>query len=127
QTLFTMARNNDLRQDTHFNEALNYALASPRFEGSLKEFAYGWLLLKKTTQFDPNDAGVKTFNEGIIFDATMKNEMISEAETLFAYTTRKGAPFSELFNTDVSVTRYAPLMQVYGVSTPAANPLNDSV
>ena len=119
QSLLDMARNRNLQDGVNFSEAMNYVLSSPKIESSLKEFAYGYLLLNKTPVFNPNTTSLGFFNEGITFDANMTKAMNAEAQDLVSYVTRSNGKFGDLFTTDISFTSYAPLMQVYGVSAPA--------
>ena len=115
EALLQMAASNDLQIDTRFLSALEYVMANANSDRSAKEFANGWLLLRKA----PNFAASSEDLPSVAFDANMRAAMVSEAEDLVAYTVRSGGSFPDIFNTDISFTRYTPLMQVYGVSAPA--------
>ena len=106
---------------------MNYFLSSPRVDSSLKEFAHGYLVLNKTPVFNPATSSLNFFNDGIPFDSAMTNAMNAEAQELVSYIARSNGKFSDLFTTDISFARHAPLMQVYGVTAAAPatiTPLN---
>lgn len=119
QNLLNLARNNNLQDNLKFVEAMNYVLSSNRVDSSLKEFAYSYLVLNKTPVFNPNTASLSNFSQGVQFDANMTKAMNEEAQELVSYVARNNGKFSDLFTTDVSFARYSPLMQIYGVTTPA--------
>lgn len=119
EQLLSMAAAGNLQDDLKFIDAMNYVMSSPKMISSMKEFAYGWLVLNKTPNFDPNTASLQFFSNGLTFDGRMHDAMNDEAQELVSYVARNNGKFSDIFTTDISFARYSPLMQIYGVTTPA--------
>lgn len=119
QQLYDMAQNFDLRSNVKFVEALNYVLGSSRLDATLKEFARGYLHLDKMPHFQSGGSNFQQFSNGLTFDSNMRKAMIDEAEELVSFIVRSDGSLADIFLTDVSFARHTPLMNLYGVSTPA--------
>ncbi len=123
KTLYQMASAKNLGVDANFAEALTYVLNSPRISDSAREFAYGYFVLSKTPHFNPATESFRFYNDAnVTFDENMTVAMNDEVQTMMSYLVQNSGGLEDLFDTDISFTRYKPLMDVYGIS--AAAPVN---
>lgn len=138
QTLLDMARDNDLSEDSNFNDALTYVTSqTDKVRDSMQNFAQEWIGISDQNEVSiPGafwDADVRAlaarngvtipYNQAYIELAHLRTAMIDEIMEFTAYHFDQNNPFSSLFTSDISFARNQYLMSIYNVNTPAQNPV----
>jgi hypothetical protein len=124
--LWQLAKTTDLYEDDNFSVALNYVLTKQsKLDDALKEYWNNWLQLEKTPNFNPSPR-FSLINSSVNFNTSLRTAMINEIEDLGSFVTQSGGSFTDLFLSDVSVTRNSDLMKLYGLTQAAPSTITKS-
>lgn len=114
--LFAAAADGSVLTSAGLNSALDHVLEDARAKATLWSFWREWLALDSFTGFEFGRPGFEALTAGLTLSEDLYADMVDEIRVLTEeFTFNQPATFTDLLETNVSVTQSSQLAELYGV------------